>query len=315
MNNRPSRDKSKSTDPDNCLRRTASRPCFKYQWQRQREEQDKAAYQRHCAERLASVYNGNTTQAILFLKAIKANNREPMQPFTIPSLAADILKNWEGEEPNSSRTAQLAETINNLLTTTAIKGVTDLDAAIVKTCANRSAMPVACPTTTMMVAICYIQRLKRKYHNVKGARGCSQRLLLVAYMISAKYIHACLRTIVDSSEHQQAEPQQMKEPVSVSIMPSVVEPVSPQAPKAVPVLGSAREPDSPPASPPMASAKPPQPTAAQLYRMELEFLHFLDYDLLVPNPCALIDWWYRCVRDHDASALEYKPDAVQDENI
>jgi hypothetical protein len=223
------------------------------------------------------------------------------------SLAADILKNWEGEELNSSRTAQLAETINNLLTTTAIKGVTDLDAAIMKTCANRSAMPVACPTTTMMVAICYIQRLKRKYQNVKGARGCSQRLLLVAYMISAKYIHACLRTIVDSSQHRQAEPQQIKESVSVLAMPSttVVEPVSPQAPKAVPVLGSAR-PDSPPASPPMTSTKPPQPTAAQLYRMELEFLHFLDYDLLVPNPCALIDWWYRCVRGHNPSAVEYR---------
>jgi hypothetical protein len=84
-NSRPSNDKSKSTDPDQCLRRTASasRPCFKYLWKQQRDEQDKAAYQRHCAERLASVYNGNTTQAILFLKAIKANNREPMQPFTI----------------------------------------------------------------------------------------------------------------------------------------------------------------------------------------------------------------------------------------
>jgi hypothetical protein len=52
-------------------------------WLRQKEEQDKAAYQRHCAQRLASVYNGNTTQAILFLKAIKANNRQSMQPFTI----------------------------------------------------------------------------------------------------------------------------------------------------------------------------------------------------------------------------------------
>jgi hypothetical protein len=228
------------------------------------------------------------------------------------------LKNWEGEEQNSERTSQLAQTINNLLSTTGIKGVADLDEAIVKTCANRSAMPVACPTTTMMVAICYIQRLKRKYSNVKGARGCSQRLLLVAYMISAKYIHACLRTIVDSSQYHKDEPQQMKKSIDVSTKPSgtVVEPVSPVPPQIVSAaLRSGKEPDSPPASPPMNSSKPPQPTAAQLYRMELEFLHFLDYDLLVPNPCALIDWWYRCVRDYDSSSLEQKTDTIKEDKI
>lgn len=68
---------------DQSLRRISSKPCFKMSWLQQKEEQDKAAYQRHCTQRLASVYNGNTTQAILFLKAIKANNRQPMQPFTI----------------------------------------------------------------------------------------------------------------------------------------------------------------------------------------------------------------------------------------
>jgi hypothetical protein len=82
-NNHPSKDKNNSTDPDLTLRRQASKRCFKYLWHQQRDEQDKVAYQRHCAQRLASVYNGNTTQAILFLRAIKANNREPMQPFTI----------------------------------------------------------------------------------------------------------------------------------------------------------------------------------------------------------------------------------------
>lgn len=157
-------------------------------------------------------------------------------------------------------------------------------------------MPVACPTTTMMVAMSYIQRLKRKYSTVKGARGCSQRLLLVAYMISAKYIHACLRTIVDYSQHLEEVKQisAAEEPVKPTVQAS-----SPPMPTAQ-SLGSAKQPDSPPASPPMSSTKS-QPTAAQLYRMELEFLHFLDYDLLVPNPCALIDWWYRCVRDLDCT--------------
>lgn len=90
------KDKNNATiDPDHCLRRTASRPCFKYLWLQQKEEHDKAAYQRHCAQRLASVYNGNTTQAILFLKAIKANNREPMHSFTIrKSNAMDESKTW-----------------------------------------------------------------------------------------------------------------------------------------------------------------------------------------------------------------------------
>lgn len=215
----------------------------------------------------------------------------------LASLAADILKNWEGGEQSSERTAQLAQTINNLLTTTGIKNVKDLDEAIVKTCANRSAMPVACPTTTMMVAMSYIQRLKRKYSTVKGARGCSQRLLLVAYMISAKYIHACLRTIVDYSQHLEEAKQisAAEEPVKPTVQTS-----SPPMPTAQ-SLGCAKQPESPPASPTMSSTKS-QPTAAQLYRMELEFLHFLDYDLLVPNPCALIDWWYRCVRDLDCAA-------------
>ncbi|KAG2183710.1 hypothetical protein INT43_006721 [Umbelopsis isabellina] len=283
---------------DQCLRRISAKPCFKVSWLQQKEEQDKAAYQRHCTQRLASVYNGNTTQAILFLKAIKANNRQPMQPFTIPSLATDILKNWEGGEQSSERTAQLVQTIDNLLVTTGIKNCNDLDEAIVKTCANQSAMPVACPTTTMMVAMSYIQRLRRKYSNVKGARGCSQRLLLVAYMISAKYIHACLRTIVDYSNYKETEPVKQQQ-----IKPEDHVQSPPPPPAASLSFGCVKQPDSPPASPPLTNTKP-QPTAAQLYRMELEFLHFLDYDLLVPNPCALLDWWYRCVRNMDAYSNE-----------
>jgi hypothetical protein len=185
-----------------------------------------------------------------------------------------------------------------LLVTTGIKNCSDLDEAIIKTCANQSAMPVACPTTTMMVAMSYIQRLRRKYSNVKGARGCSQRLLLVAYMISAKYIHACLRTIVDYSHHKETDSVKQQ-----PVKPEEHVQFSPPPPTPSLSLGCVKQPDSPPASPPLCTTKP-QPTAAQLYRMELEFLHFLDYDLLVPNPCALLDWWYRCVRDMDASSNE-----------
>ncbi|KAI8084627.1 uncharacterized protein BX664DRAFT_169766 [Halteromyces radiatus] len=63
-------------------------------------------------------------------------------------------------------------------------------------CMNKSSIPVVCPATTMICALYYLQRFKQKFNIFSYSYQVGQRLVLVAYLVAAKYIHANLKSTV-----------------------------------------------------------------------------------------------------------------------
>ena len=96
--------------------------------------------------------------------------------------------------------------------------------------------------------------------NIKGAPKCSLRLILVAYTVSTKYLRNNLKLIMND-RIPSSPPPQPDEPSSTSlgIPKGAIDPANKQQ----------------------------QPIMA---RMELELLHFLNYNLTVEEPSKLI-WW------------------------
>ncbi|KAI7879997.1 hypothetical protein K492DRAFT_117510, partial [Lichtheimia hyalospora FSU 10163] len=88
--------------------------------------------------------------------------------------------------------------------------------------------------------------LLQRYTRVRGTFGCSYRLVVVAYMMAAKYIHRNLRLVIPTTTL--VDPQQ----------PINNQSVTQQALRAL--------------------------------RMEIEFLHFLQYDLTCYDPTSLVRW-------------------------
>lgn len=56
----------------------------------------------------------------------------------------------------------------------------------------------------------------------------------------------------------------------------------------------------------------PRTTVQELTKMELEFLHFLDYDLTVHSSAELMGWWERCV---GIDRLQIVPDCRAEDSI
>ncbi|KAG2227937.1 hypothetical protein INT45_011960 [Circinella minor] len=121
-------------------------------------------------------------------------------------------------------------------------------------------IPASCPGLALLLAIYYVDRLKQLYMNIKGAPKCSLRLILVAYTVSTKYLGNNLKLIMND-RIPSSPPLQPDEPSSTSlgIPKGAIDPANKQQ----------------------------QPIMA---RMELELLHFLNYNLTVEEPSKLI-WW------------------------
>lgn len=151
----------------------------------------------------------------------------------------------------------------------------------------------------------------QRYARIRGAFGCSYRLVVVAYMMAAKYIHRNLRlvipipTLVDEQQHmhyarlstERSTLKQEQQPHRYSSSSS-----SPPTPPASPngscsSINSSNNTTPPPPtssllSPPSSSSNNQSVTqqALRALRMEIEFLHFLQYDLTCSDPTSLVRW-------------------------
>ncbi|KAL0075670.1 hypothetical protein J3Q64DRAFT_1769256 [Phycomyces blakesleeanus] len=163
-----------------------------------------------------TAYSPNYIQANLLLQAIRLNNLRRLSPGCIEHLAGYVTHAWEAN--TDDKTQQLTKVINNLLDSTAVEA-SSLDDALVKFCRNSIATPTVCPSVTLLVAIGYIERLKQKYNNIKGTSGCSQRLVMVAYMMAAKFLHANLRLIVDTNHNTNPNPNPSPPPTEPNLNP------------------------------------------------------------------------------------------------
>ncbi|KAI9302981.1 hypothetical protein BJ944DRAFT_269098 [Cunninghamella echinulata] len=141
-----------------------------------------------------SKIQSNYTQACLLLHAIEINRRQMLHPRCIAHLANFVARAWE-TNPNEIKTQQLYQLMQNLLSTTAIKQTT-LENALITFCKNKASTPTPCSSVTLLIAISYIEKLKKKYGTIKGTVGCGSRLITIAYLIAAKFLHSNLKLII-----------------------------------------------------------------------------------------------------------------------
>ncbi|GAA5797339.1 hypothetical protein HPULCUR_002721 [Helicostylum pulchrum] len=161
-----------------------------------------------------------------------------------------------------------------------------------------------------------------KYTNIKGTTGCGHRLIMVAYMMAAKFMHVNLRSIIDTSSTTTAPsspaaslPNNNNNNLArTSAERSTIHTNKYTLP---PIISKSNEQlPSPPTSPKAYSDSDPlnyhyfqsprknsinnnntplQPLVQnerhfQILRMELEFLHFLNYDLSLTDTLKWIHW-------------------------
>ncbi|CAO3694347.1 unnamed protein product [Rhizopus stolonifer] len=137
-----------------------------------------------------------------------------------------------------------------------------------KYCASSNFMPALCPSITLLVAINYIERLNKKYRGLKGTAGCGSRMIYIAYSLAAKHIYDCLRQIIYTKH--------------------VEKPITPPTSPKIPAL--------------QIFTKDVE-KKHKIERMEKEFLCFLNYDLSVVNPVALVHWAHS-YKDSDKSCSD-----------
>ncbi|KAI8384429.1 uncharacterized protein BYT42DRAFT_562525 [Radiomyces spectabilis] len=266
-------------------------------------------------KRLTAVYQASYNQAGLLLQAIQLNRRQRLHPNCIRHLADFVVQAWE-VDPTPSVTTDLVALMNNILNTTALMPEAPLDDALKAFCRGKTSTPTVCPNITLLMAVHYIQRLKQRYGGIRGTKGCSQRLIMVAYMVASKFIHTNLRSIIHTEEQQRQEEEKKQEKQP---SPKVKEP-SPSLSDVPPRRGSKKllfendtlpplrtdlRPLSPPTSPTftaselekyhyfepnMTDSLTPKERTQHIVRMEIEFLHFINYNLSLMDIHHIVHW-------------------------
>ncbi|KAL9538429.1 hypothetical protein MBANPS3_010939 [Mucor bainieri] len=294
--------------------------------------------------RLNAAYSSSYSQACLLLQAIQMNGRRRLSSECILQLANFVARAWESN-PEHEKIEALAKLMTNLMDTTLLCPEKPFDEALKQFCRNNIPTHSVSPSITLLIAIGYIERLKQKYHNIKGTAGCGHRLILVAYMMAAKFMHVNLRSIINTSTspsvsaNTSACTSPLPSPtsltpfssnISVSAERSTIHNYTQSLPpiSATPKHQEQQEQlPSPPTSPKSFASDPlryhyfqstnnpssttnntthttstsPKSSSAapsvnhserqfQILRMELEFLHFLNYDLSLSDTLKLIHW-------------------------
>ncbi|KAF7722430.1 hypothetical protein EC973_003132 [Apophysomyces ossiformis] len=270
----------------------------------------------------ASAYAANYSQACLLLQAIQLNRRKRLSPQCISHLASYVSKAWEAD-PSPSKIEELVKLMTNLLNTTGLYEQRPLDQALKQFCRNPVAVPTVCPSVTLLVAVSYIERLKQKYTNIKGTQGCGYRLITVAYMMAAKFLQSNLRSIINTTAPSYSPPAS---PPSAPLPPPQLSPISARLSSErstlkqkiiLPLPEPSVQPISPPTSPKSLSDyhffpekknndntntnnnnnTPPSNRNYGVMRMELEFLHFLNYDLGLNDATRLVRWAHQFLEE------------------
>ncbi|KAI8085015.1 uncharacterized protein BX664DRAFT_338339 [Halteromyces radiatus] len=276
-------------------------------------------------------YNADYYQACRILQTIQQYNHRASHQCLL-HLATFITQSWESN-PSQQLIDDILQFMNHLLDTTGLSPM-PLNDSLRQLCANKSPIPTVSPTLTLLFAASYIERLKQYCGNIKGSNGCSRRLLLVAFIIAAKYIQSNLRFIVDTSLPTVSDimndndnstsvtgSDSQQDPIHSDQLPSTVlpmsPPVSPKQPEltdptqyhyfhnnttsvtATPMTTKENKDKTNTYSLPSQSSSGKFKTSFaslcsqfnyRIWRMENEFLHFLNNDISVPDSLRLAAW-------------------------
>ncbi|KAI8063922.1 hypothetical protein BC940DRAFT_306703 [Gongronella butleri] len=207
----------------------------------------------------------NYTQACLLLQAIELNQRRALPPRCLAHLAMFVCKTWE-TDPCQEKFKILYRLLCDLLAT----GIPEssLEKSLRIYCQNSASTPTPCPSVTLLLAISYLERLNQKYGPIRGTIGCGARLISIAYLLAAEYLHDNLQLIIHVSEKDKKTTQ----PAPLPVIPCPLDQTTPEK-------------------------------RAVIARLELEFLHFMDYDLSSNDPAKLVQWAHDF--DTPTPALDY----------
>ncbi|KAI9264841.1 hypothetical protein BY458DRAFT_513758 [Sporodiniella umbellata] len=209
-------------------------------------------------------YHASHGQACTILQAIQLNGRQRLSPVCVEQLAEQVASAWESKESEESR-ATLVKLMNQLLEHATFLPNESLNQALVKYCEQEATtLASVCPSVCLLVAIDYVRQLKQRYRQIKGTPGCGQRLVLIAFIMASKYIHVNLKSIITHT----------------TVLPSP--PTSPTHPSHYHYFQSPQEKET-------AQAYTHSPRLA-VSRMEIEFLHFLNFDLSLHHTLLLTRW-------------------------
>ncbi|ORZ23183.1 hypothetical protein BCR42DRAFT_404182 [Absidia repens] len=86
--------------------------------------------------------------------------------------------------------------IHSIMNRTTLPWITSVEDAIRISCTSQTSIPVICPATTTICAIYYLNRYKEKYGTFTHSYYATQRLFLVAYLVAAKFIRENLKSVV-----------------------------------------------------------------------------------------------------------------------
>ncbi|KAK9767856.1 hypothetical protein K7432_002001 [Basidiobolus ranarum] len=224
----------------------------------------------------ASVYLPSPTsrQTDLFKKLSGIPGGLQLNSRVISMTANRIQAHWEGlqlgeDRPTtestrqSGRIVQLFTYISTILTRTSIAPVTN------------STLSTVFPShscVALVLALMYVDRLKKMHPAAKGEAGCGHRLFLVSYMVATKYIQAHFNSWTKPS------PLAPAVPTSADLQCRGAD------------MATGLNSSSPVVSVPLSSLISPNEhwarlsaifSTPELTRMELELLSFLQFDLFV----------------------------------
>ncbi|KAI7903942.1 uncharacterized protein BX663DRAFT_505798 [Cokeromyces recurvatus] len=210
----------------------------------------------------------NYNQACALLQAIELNGRKRLSKKCVAHLAVFVLQAWE-DKICQEKIQRLYCMMNNLLDTTGMDPNEPFEISLQNFCQNSISIPSICPSITLLVAISYVERLNKRYRDLKGTPGCGFRIMMVAYIMAAKYIHRCLQLIIYTNSRQSNNTTPITPPTSPKIMSGNAS-LTYTNNSLLDIVHDDRN--------------------IRIKRMEQEFLCFLNHDLSVQDTLLLVYW-------------------------
>ncbi|KAI7888852.1 uncharacterized protein EV154DRAFT_516380 [Mucor mucedo] len=252
-------------------------------------------------EKLTKPQTFGYNQACALLLAIELNRRTRLSKKCLAHLALFVSQAWE-DKPCQEKIQQLYYMMNNLLDTTTMDTTEPFETSLQKFCESPVSTPTICPSVTLLIAISYVERLNKRYRDLKGTPGCGFRMIMVAFIMASKYIHDSLRLIIYTS-NRNITPNMISTPITPPTSPkipitsttSVIQSITNALSINNTLVEKNDDPSSnmvtPASSPPLEKIAPKDNERnLRIARMEQEFLFFLNYDLSVQDPSLLVLW-------------------------
>ncbi|KAI8340145.1 hypothetical protein BC941DRAFT_468417 [Chlamydoabsidia padenii] len=239
-------------------------------------------------------YEGySNMHALLLLHVINAQQLEPLSATVVEKMAkaAIYCGDYFPDRNSCLEDSVLPQTISffhTILDRTTIPCISSVEEAIRASCISPSSIPVICPATTMMCAIYYLNKYLLKFGRFTHSYHVAQRLILVAYLVAAKFIHANIKYMVvfDPLLGNEASllHDESRSVLNTTTLGNKQDSTGFETNTATQLLRHMGD----------TFMAEHEINADQLCSMEMEFLHFMDYQLWIgpSTPLQLCSWFY-----------------------